>query len=928
MMRYILFVSVSLIGCLATAKEVLVSFIPNDGGGARCIERYDIADDGTWIRRGVWRANPTTSFAAFGDGWIYTAAGKVLGRYRRDVTPDDAPYCRPEREFWSVAVSPDNRIFCFSSFNPGGGTCASIQRYLVSDPRAGGVFVDGRTAGPVRLEVARQLAFGPDGLLYVGCRGLQADSERSGVSAIDVRGKEPKEVLFYPMKGAMGGFAFSPDGTSLLVHGSGMGRIFRLGDARSPKIVRTGLGNSFCGMRMDGEWYCGDFADGTVKKFGADGALVTVARLRPGLMAMVCLDDVGPEIPRLKPKVVPALCGPLERMRFRSSGTCCLKVGLWAFPMAMDFDRDGVNDLVVSCPDTQWAGTFFFAGTRDGVFKPPVRIDSEWRWNVSVSHVDGEPIVMLPDRSYWDFRGRGGYDAYENVTLMPELRAEGFKSSWSRSRGLVWRYADVDGDGIADRICFRRGGVYWEKGLNGIGVDAEFGPALLLVAQNWCGYGDIGDMDGDGLPDLLWPHEHDGFAWRRNVGTRVSPSFGPAQILQDATGDRLHMHVCMETPSLFDWDGDGRKDIICGDEDGRVALMRNTGRKGAGGAPLFDPPKPFRQVRSDLTQGVLVAPFACDWDGDGDLDLICGDSAGNLSFIENLSGSGVERPSFSEPVLLSCEGAGGIPEKFATNDPIRLVAGLKGSVQGPLEAKWGYTSPVVVDWDGDGTLDVIINSVWGYVYWHRNIGTRTMPRLGPATPIEVEWKGAAPELAWGANKPKDKELMTQWRTTPLAGDWDGDGLPDLIMLDTEGYLAYFRRARQGERRVLLPPQRVFIDEATGRPIRLNAGAAGESGRRKLCMMDWDGDGKTDFFVSSSLYHQYVNGVNVDYWRQTRTEGGKCYFRNEGRLSATKLQGHSCAPTSADFNNDGVPDIVIGGEDGCFYYLRNPRSGKE
>ena len=167
--------------------------------------------------------------------------------------------------------------------------------------------------------------------------------------------------------------------------------------------------------------------------------------------------------------------------------------------------------------------------------------------------------------------------------------------------------------------------------------------------------------------------------------------------------------------------------------------------------------------------------------------------------------------------------------------------------------------------------------------------------------------------------------MTQWRTTPLATDWDGDGLPDLVMLDPEGYLALYRRALRKGRRVLLPPVRVFLDEATGRPIRLNDGVAGKSGRRKLCTTDWDGDGRKDFFSSSSLYHQYETGVSVDFWRQTRTEKGVWYFRNMGRLSPTCLHGHSCAPTPVDFNADGIPDILVGGEDGFFYYLRNPRS---
>jgi len=33
-----------------------------------------------------------------------------------------------------------------------------------------------------------------------------------------------------------------------------------------------------------------------------------------------------------------------------------------------------------------------------------------------------------------------------------------------------------------------------------------------------------------------------------------------------------------------------------------------------------------------------------------------------------------------------------------------------------------------------------------------------------------------------------------------------------------------------------------------------------------------------------------------------------------------LGGHSTSPTTVDWNKDGVPDLLIGAEDGFFYYL--------
>ena len=135
------------------------------------------------------------------------------------------------------------------------------------------------------------------------------------------------------------------------------------------------------------------------------------------------------------------------------------------------------------------------------------------------------------------------------------------------------------------------------------------------------------------------------------------------------------------------------------------------------------------------------------------------------------------------------------------------------------------------------------------------------------------------------------------------------------MLDHEGYLAYFERARRDGELVLLAPRRVLGDE-TGKPLRLNAGEAGKSGRRKLCIVDWDGDGKLDILV---------NAANARFLRQVGAADGHWRFRDEGALSETNIEGHDVSPTVVDFNGDGVPDFLGGAEDGRFYYLRNPRA---
>ncbi len=118
----------------------------------------------------------------------------------------------------------------------------------------------------------------------------------------------------------------------------------------------------------------------------------------------------------------------------------------------------------------------------------------------------------------------------------------------------------------------------------------------------------------------------------------------------------------------------------------------------------------------------------------------------------------------------------------------------------------------MADWDHDGLLDIVANSIWGKIIWYRNIGVPGKPLLENARPINVAWQGPPPKPAWNWWDPAGDELVTQWRTTPAAVDWNQDGLTDLIMLDHEGHLAFFERARQKGKVVLLPGKRIFVDE--------------------------------------------------------------------------------------------------------------------
>jgi len=616
----------------------------------------------------------------------------------------------------------------------------------------------------------------------------------------------------------------------------------------------------------------------------------------------------------------------LERLKYNHPGLVVdLGVGLWAWPLPMDFDGDGDLDLVVNCPDKPFNGVYVFENPGGGtfpVFLPPRRI-SRGLQNVQVSYVDGKPRVLSPGTEYPDFL-RTGLEEGVSLSLPANVHPH-------KVRANMWRYVDYDGDerldlivGVGDWTDYGWDDGYDENGtwirgplrgfvylLRNVGTTSEpkYAEAVRIQAEGaavetfgWPSP-NVADFDGDGDLDLLCGEFLDGFTYFENVGTRKEPRYRSGRRLRTPAGEPLVMDLQMITPTAIDWDGDGDVDLIVGDEDGRVALVEHTGRV-VDGVPQFLPPRYFQQQADLVKCGALATPVGTDWDGDGDIDIICGNTAGYISFFENLSGPGVEQPRWAAPRKLEAGGK-----------VLRIQAGPNGSIQGPCEAKWGYTTQSVADWDGDGLPDLIVNSIWGKVHWYRNIGTRQKPELAAAEPIEVEWNGPQPTLDWGWLRPAGKELLTQWRTTPVAVDWNGDKLIDLVMLDHEGYLAFFERARRDRKLVLLPPRRVLCNEK-GESLRLNARRAGGSGRRKLCIFDWDGDGLLDVLV---------NSANAQWLRQVGKKDGRWLFENKGNIDQRNIEGHDTHPTPVDWNNDGIPDLLIGAEDGHLYYLRNPRS---
>ncbi|HVN37584.1 MAG TPA: FG-GAP-like repeat-containing protein [Myxococcota bacterium] len=678
-----------------------------------------------------------------------------------------------------------------------------------------------------------------------------------------------------PLNGVDVGIASAPalvdldgDGDLDLVSGERYGRFLYFENTGSPTapafVQRTGTANPFNGLDA------GDISAPAFADLDGDGDFDMMSGNLAG--TFVYYKNVGTA-------TAPAF--QLQTGTNRPLGD--IDVGSYSVPRFADLDGDGDLDLVV--------------GNRDATFGA-LRYFENLGFPTQPAFGNGELLSIA--------------NPLADTNLGPYANA--FPA-----------FGDFDGDGDFDLVVGNSSNsLHYFKNLRGQLLVARTGTANPLNGFSAGAYHAapaFGDLDGDGDVDMISGNVSGTFTYFQNTGNVLNPA---AFVQRTGTANPLNgLTVGVSSvPTLGDIDGDGDLDLIAGEGLGTFLYFQNTGTKLA---PAFVQRTGTANPMNGVDVGTQAAPFLVDVDGDGDLDLIAGRYTGDILYFENTGTkltphfvqrtgganpfNGIDVGVYSRPALRDVDGDGDLDlvvgeslgeffyfENTGSRTLPAYVA--RTGTANPLNGQdvLTFSGPALVDLDGDGDLDVVAGGSYGTFFFYENALVRPTPRYVGPNPV-----------------PFDGTDVGSF-SSPAAGDLDGDGDPDFVASTSfgDGSIHYFQNIGSAVQPVVV--------ERTGTANPFNGLNAGFNAR--LALADVDADGDLDLISGQNSGY---GGAGTLFFENTGTATSPAFVARTGTGTANPFDGVKAgraAPTFGDLDHDGDLDIVVGDFYGNFHYYEN------
>lgn len=303
-----------------------------------------------------------------------------------------------------------------------------------------------------------------------------------------------------------------------------------------------------------------------------------------------------------------------------------------------------------------------------------------------------------------------------------------------------------------------------------------------------------------------------------------------------------------------DVDGDGQLDLYLGTfarKEGKANLLVRY----SGGKFVLDEQEHLR-VRGRCNSGLFA-----DFDNDGDLDL----------YVASMPTA--KDPSVSASVLFRNDGGGKFSNVSEGNAPC---------------GDFGARSAAVLDFDGDGLLDMLVGEDPFGVY-SKTKSSRLFRNLGGLKFADVSRDVGLPADVPGLGV--------------AVGDLTGDGWPDFVLSARYGGNRVFVNDGHGKFKEAEACREVFDWSVSAKPTAPDDSSAG------VCLGDVNRDGRLDVVIGQHYKRPWLAPTSLRLYLNRGLKDGQPTFED-----ITLTCGLQPLPMKAphveiqDFDNDGWPDI--------------------